>query len=87
MFGCKRDVIDNISEKINLFTKSNWYHCDQEFLKQIIYPKIKDNVFIHDDWNNEPFPKKREGDNFIGQVFDEYDNTILEHVLALKEVI
>jgi protein O-GlcNAc transferase len=41
MFGCKSRVIkDNISNQIDSFSKSNWYHSDQEFLKHIIYPEI-----------------------------------------------
>ena len=60
---------------------------DQEFLKQIVYPDIKDNVFVHDNWNANPFPIERENYEFIGQIFDENDNTILEHVQALKEAL
>tara|TARA_R100000234_G_scaffold96214_2_gene64508 strand:+ start:1236 stop:2624 length:1389 start_codon:yes stop_codon:yes gene_type:complete len=83
MFGCKGGVINNISKEIDLFEKSNWYHSDQEFLKQVIYPKIKNNVFIHDDWNNNPFPIKRDVYDFVGQVFDENDNTVQEHLVPL----
>ena len=84
MFGCKKNVIDNISQKIDLYEKINWYHSDQEFLKQVIYPEIKNNVCIHDEFNNMPFPSKRKEYEFVGQVFDEKDNTIQEHIEALK---
>jgi len=84
MFGCKRGTIKNISNDVDMFEKINWYHSDQEFLKQIIYPRIKDNVIIHDDWCHNPFPLQREGYEFVGQVFDENDNTILEHVEILR---
>ena len=87
MFGCKSNVIENISEKIDSFTKTDWYHSDQEFLKQVIYPEIQENVMVHDDWNAKPFPVKRDGYKFIGQVFDENENTILEHVMVLKEAL
>jgi len=85
MFGCKSNVIENISEDIASFEKTNWYHSDQEFLKHIIYPRIEDNVMIHDDWNGIPFPLSRQNYEFIGQVFDENDNTIIEHVDALRK--
>lgn len=84
MFGCKKGVIEDTSEKIASFPKTDWYHSDQEFLKNIIYPKIKENVMIHDDWNNTPFPLPRQNYEFIGQVFDENDNTISEHIEALR---
>jgi hypothetical protein len=84
MFGCKRGTIKNISADIDSFKKTDWYHSDQEFLKQVIYPQIQNNIMIHDDFNQRPFPTKRIGYEFIGQVFDEYDNTIMEHVEILK---
>ena len=84
MFGCKSNVIKNVAGKIQNFEKTNWYHSDQEFLKQAIYPEIKNNVFVHDDWNANPFPVARKNYEFIGQVFDENDNTIQEHVDILK---
>ena len=84
MFGCKSGTIKNISDQINSFSKIDWYHSDQEFLKQIIYPKIKDNVLIHDDWHATPYPLKRKGHKFVGQVFDGDDNTIQEHIEVLK---
>jgi len=87
MFGCKKGVIENISGDIASFEKTNWYHSDQEFLKQIIYPRIKDNVLTHDDWNKTPYPLRREGYEYIGQVFDENDNIVLEHTQILKEYL
>ena len=87
MFGCKSGTIKDIENKINSFSKSNWYHSDQEFLKHIVFPDIKNNMLVHDDWNATPYPLKREGYKFVGQVFDENDNTIEEHVEALKSVL
>lgn len=84
MFGCKSGVIENITTKINSFKKVDWYHSDQEFLKHVIYPEIKDNVLIHDDWHANPFPAARNGYEFIGQVFDENDQTVQEHIDILK---
>ena len=87
MFGCKSNVVKNIADKINAFSKTNWYHCDQEFLKNIIYPEIKNNVLVHDDWNATPFPTQRKNYEFVGQVFDDQEQTIEEHVNVLKKHI
>ncbi|MBC8297270.1 MAG: hypothetical protein H8E55_15940 [Pelagibacterales bacterium] len=43
---------------------------------------------IHDEFfEKTPFPRKREGLEFVGQVFDEYDKTVKQHVEILKEAI
>ncbi|MBC8284804.1 MAG: hypothetical protein H8E32_13390, partial [Nitrospinae bacterium] len=76
MFGCKAGTIENISRDIDSFEKIDWYHSDQSFLKHIIYPRIKESVMIHDEFfEKTPFPTKREGLEFVGQVFDEDDKT------------
>tara|TARA_R110000824_G_scaffold5670_3_gene26038 strand:+ start:4347 stop:5003 length:657 start_codon:yes stop_codon:yes gene_type:complete len=87
MFGCKAGIIDNIAKEIESFEKTNWYHSDQEFLKQIVFPKIKDNVMVHDDWHAKPYPLQREGYEFIGQIFDEHDEVIQGHVDILKNIL
>jgi hypothetical protein len=87
MFGCKSGIIKDIAKKIDLFAKTDWYHSDQEFLKQVVFPEIENNVLVHDDWNATPFPLQRENDKFVGQVYDQYDNTILEHLQALRNAI
>lgn len=84
MFGCKSNTIQDIKNKIDSFSKSNWYHSDQEFLKHIVFPEIKNNVLIHDDWNATPYPLKRQEYKFVGQVFNEDDSTVHEHVEVLK---
>ena len=85
MFGCKANAIKNISAEIAAFDKTNWYHSDQEFLKHIVYPKIKNNTLLHDDWNGKKFPISRNGYDFIGQSYNEKDETIQEHVDILKK--
>lgn len=88
MFGCKSKVIANISDKINSFSKSDWYHTDQEFLKTIIYPEIKNNVFVHDEFSGaNPFPIERKGLEFVGKVYDENDVTVEEHLPPLANWI
>lgn len=88
MFGCKAGTIDNISRDIDSFEKANWYHSDQSFLKHIIYPRIKNNVMVHDEFFEKyPFPTKRNGLEFVGQVFDENDETVKQHTKILKEAI
>jgi len=87
MFGCKSGVIHDIKDQIESFEKTNWYHSDQEFLKSVIYPRVRENVLVHDDWNAEPFPTQRKEYEFVGQVYDENNETIQEHIEILKRAI
>ena len=60
------------------------YGVDQEFLKDCIYPFAKKDAVIHDDfyfgssWNS-----RRQGLEFVGQVFDEHGFTDLNHINIL----
>jgi len=43
---------------------------------------------VHDEFfENKNFPTLRNGDTFVGQVFDENENTVHEHLEALKASI
>jgi hypothetical protein len=55
----------------------NQYQVDQNFLKEMIYPSIKNRAMVHDEFFElKPFPSnatKRTGSYFVGQVYDEND--------------
>ena len=87
MFGCKSGVIHDIEGKIKNFNKIDTYHSDQDFLKSIIYPMVEDECMIHDDFADLPFPIPRFGLNFVGQVFDENEVTVAEHLLELEKFL
>ena len=44
MWGVKAGVITNIEEKINNYKKGNFWQVDQNFLKEIIFPIIKNLI-------------------------------------------
>lgn len=87
MFGIKGGVIRNIKKLLELNKNVKMqYHYDQIFLAKFIYPFIEDSVLVHDEFfDNKPFPTKREGLNFVGQVFNEHDETVPEHLNSLKD--
>jgi hypothetical protein len=77
MWGSKKGTIHNMKTKIDEYVKGNFWQVDQFFLKDIIYPLIKDNCVVHDEFfNNKPFPSKRENNRFVGQAFNENDDMI-----------
>jgi len=87
MWGIKSDVVQDMKKKIAGWDKTNTYHSDQNFLRDIIYPEIKNNCLIHDDFKAQPFPAPRGDVEFIGQVFDENEETVREHLDALRVVL
>ena len=88
MWGCKNNILTDMVEMINSYKKGNFWQVDQNFLKEIIYPQIKNNVLIHDEFfEKNPFPTARNGLEFVGQVFDENGNTPADHLESLKTAL
>jgi hypothetical protein len=50
MWGAKRHAIPDIKEQIDLWTKEDRWQTDQEFLRDVIWPKHYHKVLAHDDW-------------------------------------
>jgi hypothetical protein len=77
MFGCKKNVITNINELIENYNHTEDKQNDQNFLSEIIYPLIKDNVYTHDEFFiKTPFPAKRDDKHFVGQAYDGNDKIL-----------
>ena len=88
MWGMRKGVVPNFQELITKFKKGNFYNTDQFFLKENIYPLIKDNSMIHDEFHNydlnkKHFPEPRQNYEFVGEVFDYQDNRTISHTRAL----
>lgn len=73
MWGCRKPLNFDIKELVDEFVIKNYpkkdfvYGWDQNFLAKEIYPKIKNDVFIHDEFFSEnKFPINRIGIDFIG---------------------
>jgi len=79
MWGAKKGVIHDIKQKIDFFFKVNTWGVDQNFLNQMVYPQIQQDLFVHDEYftfNNDRrnFPISRDGSNFVGQRVDQFEN-------------
>lgn len=90
MWGCVGGFIENIRESMTeYFQTSKWSdvrEVDQWFLKECIYPIVKDHAFITDEFVNfenrsVPIKRDRALDSFafIGEPFDEYENYDQSH--------
>ena len=75
MWGCRNGILSNIKNIINEYNKGNFWQVDQNFLKEKIYPIIKNNSFVHDSFfkveqDRKNFPSERVNKEFVGDVFD-----------------
>lgn len=62
-----------MSSLMNQWNDYSSYCCDQYFLRQLVYPLIKNNCSVHDPFiENKPFPKHlpfEDGGTHVGQVY------------------
>jgi hypothetical protein len=75
MWGARNGILKDIISIINQYNKGNFWQVDQNFLREKIYPIIKDNSFIHDEFMkfenwSKLFPSERKNKEFVGDVFD-----------------
>lgn len=82
MWGSKKGTIKNIKLLINEYIKGNFWQVDQNFLREKIYPIVRLDSMVHDEYfENKPFPKFRENKTFVGQAFNEIDEILYpEHI-------
>ena len=76
MWGVRGGVFPDMEELIENYTKGDFWQVDQNFLKDIIYPKIKDRALVHDAYFEDfPFPEDRlcnlfpNNNHFVGQAY------------------
>jgi hypothetical protein len=76
MFGVRKPLLNNIRELINSFTWNSYYGVDEDFLTEIIFPIVQNDIFTHDAFYDKKFPTERINNEFVGSIFDESDNRI-----------
>jgi len=88
MWGCKKDTIPNMKSLIDNWDQEDKYGTDYEFFANCVIPSISNNTLVHDEFfGGMPFPTERKNFEFVGQVYDEKENTVLEHIDVLKRAI
>lgn len=82
MWGSKKGTINQMKRLIGDYLKGDFWQVDQNFLREKIYPLIKHNSIVHDEYfEKQNFPSFREGKFFVGQAFDENDKMLYpEHI-------
>jgi len=85
MWGARKPILQNMTQLIDEYGKGDFWQVDQNFLKEVIAPRIAHSACIHDEFFAKlPFPTKRNGLEFVGQVFDENELTVQDHLDGLK---
>jgi len=74
MWGVKAPLLRDIESRILQYARGNFWQVDQNFLRDVIWPIVKDDAMVHDSFGEGlPFPGRRNGSDFVGQVVDEYE--------------
>ena len=96
MWGCRNRIMKKIglSSLINnwcLNKRTNYsYGIDQDFLREVIYPLVKDKSMEHSEFNLKfggnirQFPIIRSNYEFVGDVFDENEQRHPEYWKLIK---
>jgi len=73
MWGAKRGILSNINELIVSYPKNNRHGIDQDFLGSVIYPIVKSDSLVHDEFfEKKTFPDDsgaRSPEHFVGQAY------------------
>ena len=89
MWGVKYPKLKRMKEMIEEYKKGDFWQVDQNFLKEKIYSLIVNDCMVHDEFftynsHTRQFPTKRDGQQFVGESFDENDNPNMEHRSMIK---
>ena len=79
MWGAKNPILKDMKYLIDSFRKGDYWQVDQDFLREVIWPRVVYSTFVHDEifvenikgLKHNAFPSERKDYEFVGQVFDE----------------
>ena len=82
MWGCRNGILRGITEMIDGYDSKEYndqYQVDQNFLREIIYPLVRNKSMVHDEFfENKPFPATRNANEYVGSPYDEFDNLLIK---------
>lgn len=85
MWGYKKSTKYDMQHLFKQFLPTDNYGTDYTFFQQILYPIIGEDKIVHDEFFDKlPFPTKRNGQEFVGEVYDENDVRHPEHYRYIK---
>ena len=88
MWGARKPILQDIVQLINSYDKGDFWQVDQNFLRQVVWPRVAYTTFTHDPFFAKiPFPSERNGLEFVGQVWNENEETVKEHQQLLEAAL
>ena len=88
MWGVRNGLLSDLKDLMNSYKKGNYWQVDQNFLRELVLPRVQHTVLTHDPFfEHKPFPTERENLEFVGEVFDEYENNTPEHTVIMEQYL
>lgn len=85
MWGFKNNPKYLMQKLLKSFNKENKYGTDYQFFIEQLYPLIGNDKIVHDPFFDKiDFPQPRQDTEFVGDVFDEYNNRHPEYSSYIK---
>ena len=90
MWGCRCNILRDMESLIVNFKLENRRQIDQEFLAAVIYPRIRNDCFVHDEFHIFPHEEvhriqhNRIDYEHIGGYVDIYEHKSFGHCEALR---
>lgn len=74
MWGARGGILLKIKDLISNYDKGDFHGVDQNFLGEKVYPLIRNNALVHDEFfEKKPFPEEagpRDSRHFVGQAYN-----------------
>ena len=89
MWGCRNNLLNRLEISMVVPEDGNFLQVDQNFLREYVYPKVKEYSFIHDPYRlldenqSKSFPTERTNSGFVGEIYDEHNNRHPDHYTLL----
>ena len=86
MWGVKKPLLNDMKGLMGRYKIGNFWQTDQNFLREKVYPIVKDQSMVHDEYFDKTgFPSPRVDGEFVGEAFNENDELLHpEHREMLK---
>jgi hypothetical protein len=88
MWGAKHPLLHDLTELMRRYPRQDRWQSDQDFLREVVYPRVKDVAMVHDEFfDGSPFPVRRRWLEFVGQVHGGKFRATCLHKLILAKAL
>ena len=86
MWGVKKPLLNDMKNLMGNYKMGNFWQTDQNFLRERVYPLVKNYAMVHDEYFEKTgFPSPRIDGEFVGEAFNHRDELLYpEHREVFK---